>query len=216
VHVPFIGRNHLADPKHYNTTFQEKCCLTNKQRDHFRVFLQRFGLRILNRHWSYDEAFRDCVGRLMFCEALRTLKLVLPPTFYINHNTIHPMERLDWYWKQLRSVKVCRDQYRESRGLKPMHVGFVFFKMKDTEVELPGNGVDRRRFPWLVRYTGQCKRMVEKVKELDWITSIEYAVPDRQGKYEVVGRETCEKEAGKRALLLEEIDEDSWAWEDAA
>ena len=76
-----------------------------------------------------------------------------------------------------------------------------------------GNDIESRRIlrllqPWLKRYTGECKKIVGAVKERKW--EIGYGIVHWQGKWNLMGREECERRCGTKALEREERDEEDW------
>jgi hypothetical protein len=93
----------------------------------------------------------------------------------------------------------------------PLHVGFIFLKLRDGD---HGNSVRAREAsPWLIRYRGQTKHMRDRLKETEWIRSVEYGVHDGKGDYEVMDWAACRKLTGPEAMRLEEIEEediDNW------
>lgn len=75
--------------------------------------------------------------------------------------------------------------------------------------------------PWMMRYIGQTKRMLEDLAQREWFETIEYGAHDRDGQYELMNRETCETKVGTWSMKLEELDEDAqvvghdfkdWVW----
>ncbi|KAF2708154.1 hypothetical protein K504DRAFT_456199 [Pleomassaria siparia CBS 279.74] len=201
IHVPFPGEDHLAYPTSTNRTWQEHACIQRRnQHKNFHARLRRT-FRIPDL-WSYDWSIADCVSKLSTSD-LRTLRLVLPPTYYIDHSS-----SLDWYWERLQFLKDKVDTLRNEEGIKPLRVGFVFLKLKDGGQEV----LDAARVwhPWHWRYTGQVKRMIGEIGERKWIETIEYGVHDNDGAYDLLDKKACLEITGPKALDKEEFDEEDW------
>jgi hypothetical protein len=210
VHVPFPGTESLAIPKWTNLTFRERICTDAYQRMHMRCFLTRYGLRVPTVDWDYDLSIERCVEKLSGYPGanLSVFKLVLPPTYYIKHEdeagTLVPHA---WYWRRLEALVTTVNEKREKEGKRGMHVGFVFLRHTDRVATEPlrNNMVSDL---WYVRYRGQCKTLMDRIMQTEWVKSVEYGVHSMNGRYEVVGKEACKKLAGPLSVRLEEIGEE--------
>lgn len=222
IHVPFPGVDHLAMPTYSNRTLHETICRSRHQWSHFQDRLVRYGLHI-PANWSYDYSVADCVQKLG-TTTLQKLTLVLPPTYQIKYRkrlyTPKPATALpprtcrplalssDWYWGRLHHLKRTIDARRALENCGPLNIQFLYLKIRDTEQEL--YDPPRRDGLWLIRYTGQVKRMVGMLRATEWIDEIVYGVHDRYGRYEIMSREACECITGPRALQKEEQYEEDW------
>ncbi|KAF2265483.1 hypothetical protein CC78DRAFT_567543 [Lojkania enalia] len=202
IHVPFPGRDYLALPTSVNHILNERICQFRPQQHiHFGTAIRRYGLKIPDI-WTYDGSIRDCVSKLTTSN-LRTFRLVLPPTYYIDHSS-----RLTYYWDLLKQLKDTLDAAREDQSREPLDFGFIFLRIRDEELVTLENA--QIFAPYLWRYTGQVKRMIEIVRHTDWITGIQYGVHDRKGKYEVMGRDACIGITGPNAFMKEQLQEEDW------
>ena len=202
IHVPFPGKDYLAFPTAWNREFSEKACILRpEQHRHFRARLRR--IFQIPENWTHDWSVADCV-RILATTHLRTLRLVLPPTYYITHDP-----SIQWYWDRLEWLKKAIDSTRAKEDRESVDVGFVFLKISDERQIIPSAWVIHHQ-PWLARYTGQVKTMMERLKETEWITSVMYGVHDSLGRYKILDREACLKLTGPKALQKEEISEEDW------
>ena len=66
--------------------------------------------------------------------------------------------------------------------------------------------------PWLIRYSGECRRMVEEIRANPESGKILYGFSgdDERGKYRLVERDVCKRLCGPKALEREERDENDW------
>lgn len=105
VHVPFPGEDHMALPRFVHQTYSERICTSDYQTAHFASYLRRHGLCI-PFDWSYGGSFARCTDQLSESHHLRTLKLVLPPTFYVWRGETDgaSLDQLHWFWRRLYSV----------------------------------------------------------------------------------------------------------------
>jgi hypothetical protein len=207
IHVPFPGQEYLAIPSFGRTGFQERVCrhkLSQKRGFHCRLL--QYGLKV-PPNWNYDSSIRDCIAKLSKSN-LKTFRLVLPPTYYINSQSHN--KKMTRYWEMLIRFKRDIDTARALEARVPLKFDFVFLKLKDSFVDLAEDDFDREFRPWLVRYTGQVKRMFDRVKSADWIDSVLYGVYDYNGSYTVIDRESCERITGPRAFENEQRYEESW------
>ncbi|ORX97813.1 hypothetical protein BCR34DRAFT_160345 [Clohesyomyces aquaticus] len=211
IHVPFPGIDHLTHPTQTNVGFNEKACtLRPHQHEHFRHFLVKRGLKIPSE-WTYDWSISDIVSRLSTSN-LKVLKLVLPPTYYISHGDSAESSSLDWHWKMVKLLKDNCDAVRDAGGYKlGLTIRFVLLKIRDGGQDIQDEfDIEFGTRPWLRRYTGQCKRMIDNVREREWVGAIEYGVHDKDGAYEIMDKETCAATAGSGAILKDTLDENEW------
>lgn len=222
VHVPFAGQDHMALPRFVHQTYSERMCISRYQTSHFATFLRRHGLCI-PRGWTYRGSFARCTDMLSESPQLRTLKLVLPPTFYIWHT--RPSRRchnpMTWYWRRLYSVKCTLDADRQAENRVKPRFGFVFLRLHERYYDVTGLTDQELVLPWMMRYIGQTKRILEDVEKSKWLETIEYGVHRPDGYYELMDRERCGKLVGPWSMKLEELDEDAqvvghdykdWVW----
>lgn len=210
VHVPFPGIESLANPTYHSLTFTERICRMRRQNDHMRRFLQRQGLRV-PQYWNYDAAVSRTVKQLSTSSHLKTFQVVLPPTYYINHDSKEPAMSLGWYWRKLESLVYSVNATRGAQGYKPMHVGFIFLKLTDSYHRVSIRARELR--PWLIRYRGQTKKMRDILKDMKWVDSVKYGVHDWVGTYQVMDWNECRKRAGPLAMQLDDMEEediDNW------
>jgi hypothetical protein len=119
------------------------------------------------------------------------------------------MHSLTWYWGELHHLKTTIDAARKTEDRVPLHIGFIFLKLTDKDIAVDNVGAAFN--PWLIRYKGQTKRMLEKIATTDWISDIvEYGVHNWAGKYKVMGREACQRITGPKVMRLEEVNEEDW------
>ncbi|KAF2469149.1 uncharacterized protein BDR25DRAFT_356932 [Lindgomyces ingoldianus] len=209
LHVPFPGTDYLAMPTFANHTLAEKICLLRPhQHVNFGERMRKYGF-LIPQDWSYDWSISNVVELLSRAD-LQTFRLVLPPTYHIHHDS-----SLTWYWDKLKLLKDAVDTYRASQAKSPLDIRFAFLKIRDGEQEPSFDMLDfilgpRFERPWLRRYTGECRQMIERVRRADWIAKVEYGVHDKAGIYGLMDRESCLKVTGPGALKKEGLDEDDW------
>ncbi|KAF2748430.1 hypothetical protein M011DRAFT_348585 [Sporormia fimetaria CBS 119925] len=207
VHVPFSGLDALAIPTRERSTFYERTCMSRKQSIHFRRFLGQRGFRVPSEgEWTYAGSFRGCVDLLSRSAALRTLKLVLTPTYCVDLSPKAPFLFIQWYWDKLHALKHAVDASRERLGCYPLKIWFLFLKPRRMRREFVQE--IRPRFPFGPRFHGQTRRMVKEIKSRKWVEGIECAVLGYNGVYDIVDRDMIPNFCREDCLLMEEEEEE--------
>ncbi|KAF2124366.1 hypothetical protein P153DRAFT_400995 [Dothidotthia symphoricarpi CBS 119687] len=197
VHVPFLGKDYVAFPTYGTVDFHERICAPHPrfsisrgerhrvadQTMYFRARLRRFGFSVPT-NWSHNESLQDCLNKLK--------------TTALCHFTL---QYLDNFQNTLMI-------HREAEHLRAPKFSFVFLKHRSYGMDDESRGIMRPLQPWLRRYTGECKKMVELVKKREW--EIGYGIVHAKGGWSVISRDECEVICGDRALEREERDENDW------
>ncbi|OAL57469.1 hypothetical protein IQ07DRAFT_582623 [Pyrenochaeta sp. DS3sAY3a] len=101
----------------------------------------------------------------------------------------------------------------EAEETFPTEWHFVFLKYSaiDYKVGLEHSTVARAFQPWLRRYTGECRCLLQDIKAQPWLVNISYGLMGRKrGVSKIIDRETCEKLCRIKALEREERDDGDW------
>ena len=179
-----------------------------QQLSRFRMRMQRFGFHV-PRDWSYEHAISHSITLLSKHCTLRTFSLIHPPTYYI----FLGLARTAWYWAQLSLLHDNLALNSEIACTRPTDWRWVFLKHSAAAYEeIDTSDILRVTLPWLRRYTGECRRIVQCIRASPELGRIVYGIniDEKRGKYKVIERNECERICGPKALEREERDEDDW------